>query len=83
MKKYLLLFLLTAFILSVSTTSQTQPQTQQEPTITLKLSVTEVNYILEANENLPAKIANPLSLKIRQQATAQLQVKADSTKKKP
>jgi hypothetical protein len=36
------------------------------------LSVDEVNYILAVLQELPAKIANPLSQKIREQAEAQL-----------
>lgn len=36
------------------------------------LSVDEVNCILAGLQELPAKIANPLSQKIREQAEAQL-----------
>lgn len=36
------------------------------------LSVDEVNAILAGLQELPAKIANPLSQKIREQAEAQL-----------
>ena len=36
------------------------------------LSVEEVNVILAALQELPAKICNPLSAKLRQQAEAQL-----------
>lgn len=36
------------------------------------LSVDEVNYILAGLQELPGKICNPLSAKIREQAEAQL-----------
>jgi len=36
------------------------------------LSVDEVNAILASLQELPAKIANPLSQKVREQAEAQL-----------
>lgn len=36
------------------------------------LSIDEVNAILAGLQELPAKIANPMSQKIRQQAEAQL-----------
>jgi hypothetical protein len=36
------------------------------------LSVEEVNTILAALQEVPAKFSNPLSMKIRQQAEAQL-----------
>jgi hypothetical protein len=36
------------------------------------LSIQEVNFILGAIQELPAKIANPLSQKIREQAVSQL-----------
>ena len=36
------------------------------------LSIQEVNFILAGMQELPAKIANPLSQKIREQAESQL-----------
>jgi len=36
------------------------------------LSIQEINYILAVIQELPAKIANPLSEKIRQEAESQL-----------
>lgn len=43
-----------------------------ETTITLTLSIQEANAVLAGIQELPAKIANPLTEKIRQQASAQL-----------
>lgn len=37
-----------------------------------ELTIDEVNAILAALQELPGKICNPLSAKIREQATAQL-----------
>jgi len=44
-----------------------------ELTITLTLSVNEANYILQALQELPGKICNPLSEKIKGQAEPQVQ----------
>lgn len=41
------------------------------------LSVEEVNTILAALQEVPAKFSNPLSMKIRQQAEAQLPKRED------
>jgi len=46
------------------------------------LSVDEVNAILAGLQELPAKIANPLTQKVRQQAEAQLP-KQDSAPEAP
>lgn len=44
-----------------------------ETSITLtNLSIKEVNFILAALQELPAKLANPLSQKIREEAEAQI-----------
>lgn len=44
-----------------------------EPTINLTdLSIQEINYILAGLQELPAKLANPLSQKLREQAESQL-----------
>lgn len=40
--------------------------------LTLNLSIEETNIILNALQELPAKIANPLTAKIQQQAQQQL-----------
>ena len=40
--------------------------------INLTLTVEQINHILAALQELPAKICNPLSLLIKQQAEAQL-----------
>lgn len=44
-----------------------------ETTITLTLTIPEINAILAGLQEVAAKIANPLTEKIRQQATEQLQ----------
>jgi len=44
-----------------------------ELTLTLSLSIPEANTILQALQELPAKIANPLSEKIKEQAEPQVQ----------
>jgi len=44
-----------------------------ETTINLtNLSIQEINYVLAGLQELPAKLANPLSQKIREQAESQL-----------
>lgn len=43
-----------------------------ETTITITLSIQEANAVLAGIQELPAKIANPLTEKIRQQASTQL-----------
>lgn len=44
----------------------------ENPTFTFTLNLEEANAILAALQELPAKVCNPLSEKIKQQATAQL-----------
>lgn len=44
----------------------------QNPDFNLTLSLNEVNAILAALQELPAKFANPLTEKIRKQAAEQL-----------
>lgn len=45
------------------------------PAFTLELSLEETNAILAALQELPAKICNPLSDKIKSQAQAQIAAK--------
>jgi len=45
----------------------------EETTLTLTLTIPEINAILAGLQEMPAKVANPLTEKIRNQATAQLQ----------
>ena len=45
----------------------------QNPEITLTLTLNEVNAILTAIQELPAKVANPITEKIRTQGIAQVQ----------
>lgn len=44
----------------------------ENTTITLTLSIQEANAVLAGLQELPAKIANPLTEKIRQQASHQI-----------
>lgn len=48
--------------------------------LTLNLSIPETNAVLAGLQELPAKISNPLSQKIQQQAQAQL--KSDELEEK-
>ena len=45
----------------------------ENPTLTFELDLNEANVILAALQELPAKVCNPLSQKITQQAKAQLE----------
>lgn len=44
----------------------------ENPTLTLQLTLKEVNALLAGLQELPAKVCNPLSQKITQQAQIQL-----------
>lgn len=44
----------------------------KDTVITLSLTIEEVNSILQAIQELPARIANPLSKKISEQGEAQV-----------
>lgn len=44
----------------------------QNPTFTFQLSLEEANYILAGLQELPGKICNPLSDKIKSQAQEQI-----------
>jgi hypothetical protein len=44
----------------------------QNPIFTIELSLEETNMVLAALQELPAKICNPLSEKIKTQAQAQI-----------
>jgi|688.fasta_scaffold2785252_1 hypothetical protein len=46
--------------------------TNQNPTFTLELNLEETNVVLAALQELPAKLCNPLSEKIRTQAQTQI-----------
>ena len=47
-------------------------------TLTFTLSIEQANYILAALQELPAKISNPLTKAIQDQANAQLQPPAEA-----
>lgn len=47
--------------------------TQNNQELNFVFSIEEANYILAGLQELPAKICNPLSKKIQEQAQAQLQ----------
>jgi hypothetical protein len=46
--------------------------TNQNPTFTLELTLEETNVVLAALQELPAKLCNPLTEKIRTQAQTQI-----------
>jgi hypothetical protein len=46
--------------------------TNQNPIFTIELSLEETNMVLAALQELPAKLCNPLSEKIKSQAQAQI-----------
>lgn len=45
----------------------------QNPTLTLNLELNDINVILAALQELPAKVCNPLTDKVKSQAVPQLQ----------
>lgn len=45
--------------------------------VKLELAINEVNAVLVALQELPAKLANPLTLKIKEQADKQVPKKDD------
>ena len=47
-------------------------------TLTFTLTIEQANYILAALQELPAKISNPLTKAIQDQANAQLQPPAEA-----
>jgi hypothetical protein len=46
--------------------------TNQNPTFNIQINLEETNMVLAALQELPAKICNPLSEKIKSQAQAQI-----------
>ena len=44
----------------------------ENPTLTLELTLSEINAVIAALQELPAKICNPLTAKITEQAQKQL-----------
>ncbi len=46
--------------------------TNQNPTFTIEINLEETNMVLAALQELPAKICNPISEKIKTQAQAQI-----------
>jgi len=44
----------------------------ENPTLNFSLNIEEINAILAALQELPAKVANPMTQKIREQAEAQI-----------
>ena len=51
---------------------ETSEASSVEPTVTLDLTVNDVNLVLAALQELPHKIADPMIRKIMEQAQAQL-----------
>ena len=54
----------------------------ENPNLTLELTLNEVNNVIAGLMELPAKVANPLVDKITKQAKAQLEPKAEATEAK-
>jgi hypothetical protein len=54
--------------------------TNQNPIFTLQLTLEETNTVLAALQELPAKLSNPLSEKIKAQAVPQLDQLKNVTK---
>ena len=52
--------------------------TQNTQQLTFTLTIEEANYILAALQELPAKVCNPLTRNIQEQANAQLQPTAQA-----
>ena len=56
----------------------------QNPVLTLDLELNDINAVLAGLQELPGKVCNPISEKIKTQATAQIQAlqaaEADATK---
>jgi hypothetical protein len=46
--------------------------TNQNPTFTIEINLEETNMVLAALQELPAKLCNPLSEKIKSQAQSQI-----------
>ena len=46
--------------------------TNQNPTFTIEITLEETNAVLAALQELPGKLCNPLSEKIKSQAQAQI-----------
>ena len=46
----------------------------ENPTLTIELTLNEANAVLAALQELPAKVCNPISQKIIEQSKAQLEV---------
>jgi hypothetical protein len=46
--------------------------TNQNPTFTIEINLEETNMVLAALQELPAKLCNPLSEKIKSQAQEQI-----------
>lgn len=46
--------------------------TNQNPTFTIEINLEETNMVLAALQELPAKLCNPLSEKIKTQAQSQI-----------
>jgi hypothetical protein len=46
--------------------------TNQNPTFNIEINLEETNMVLAALQELPAKLCNPLSEKIKSQAQAQI-----------
>lgn len=58
--------------------AQLNNMTQNTQQLTFTLTIEEANYILAALQELPAKVCNPLTRNIQEQANAQLQPAAEA-----
>lgn len=52
--------------------AQLNKNMNENPTLTLELTLVEINAVIAALQELPAKLANPLTNKITEQAKKQL-----------
>lgn len=55
----------------------------QNPTFNFELTLEEANIVLASLQELPAKVCNPLSDKIKQQAAPQIAALEAATEKAP
>lgn len=63
---------------TAQTTEQTAPQQQdQNPTLTLKLSLKDINLVIAGVQEIPFKVADPLIKNIVAQAQEQIKTLQD------
>lgn len=55
----------------------------ENPTLNFSLNIEEINAILAALQELPAKVANPMTQKIREQAETQIKALQEAAQPAP